>query len=187
MSANNSNENKAAEQPAQAEQPKAAATGDAKNWSEQVKKFALAAVGAVHLTPEDVKTFTKQLVEKGELAKKDGERLIKQFADKVQATVKRDGKAVAAKAEEAAQTVADKAGAAASAFNQENLTEKINSSIERMLHSMNIATRKDLAELGKQLDELDGKVEQLVEAATAAGRQGGARKSTAPTGAGATS
>ena len=176
----------------QSEEPKAAAEGaqtdgakaEHKDWSEQMKKFALAAVGAVNLTPDDVKTFTKRLVEKGEIAKKDGERIIKTFADKVQATVKRDARAVAAKADEAAAAVAEKAG---QAVNQEKLAEKINASIERMLHTMNIATRKDVEDLGKQLDELDKKVEQLVEAATAAtGGRNGARKSHAA-GAGAVS
>jgi poly(hydroxyalkanoate) granule-associated protein len=141
------------------------------DWSEQVKKFAMAAIGAVNLSPDDVKVFTKRLVEKGELAKKDGERIIKQFADKVQATVKREGGKVAEKAEEAKQAVQAAGEKAGATFNQEKLAEKINVSIERMLHGMNIATRKDVEDLGKQLDDLDRKLGELVDAAGAGGRR----------------
>ena len=161
-----------------AEQPEARAA-ESQDWSEQMKKFALAAIGAVNLSQDDVKSFTKRLVEKGELAKKDGERIIKQFTDKVQttaekvqATVKREGGKVADKAEEAKQAVGSIGEKAGAAFNQDKLAERINVSIERMLHTMNIATRKDVEDLGKQLDDLDRKVEQLVDAAGAAGARG---------------
>ncbi len=167
------------DEPKGTEVPGAKDDKDAKDWSEQLKKFAYAAVGAVNLSQDDVKSFVKRLVEKGEIAKKDGEKILKQFADKVQQTVKRDAKTVAEKAEGAVGTVADKAKEVG--LNQEKLAERINNSLERMLHTMNIATRKDVEELGKQLDDLDKKVVQLIESAT-----GRARKPVAqPTGTGA--
>ncbi len=146
-----------------AEAKGAEGAGKEKDWAAELKKFAYGAIGAAHLSPEDVKGFVKTLVETGELAKKDGEKLVKQFAEKVQATVKRESKAAVDKANEAVQAAQEKVQAGVS---QEKLTERINASIERMLHTMNIATRKDVAELGNQLDELDRKVESLIEAAT---------------------
>jgi poly(hydroxyalkanoate) granule-associated protein len=147
------------------------------DWAEQLKKVAYAAIGAANVSPEDVKGFVKRLVEKGEIAKKDGEKILKDFADKVQKTVKRDAKSVVADAKEAVTDAAEKAQ---QQLNQEKLAERINTSIERMLHGMNIATRKDLADLGKQLDELDKKVTELVDAAGSVASRGGSRKQPAP-------
>jgi len=147
---------------------------EAKDWAEQLKKVAYAAAGAVNLSQDDVKSFVKRLVEKGEIARKDGEKILKQVAERVQQTVKRDAKAAADKATEAADAAAEKVNAA---VHQEKLAEKINVWIERMLHTMNIATRKDVEDLSKQLDDLDKKVEQLIETAVASGR---ARKQPAP-------
>ena len=168
----------AAEAPAAAASESKDAKSDAKSWQEQLKKFAYAAVGSVNLSADDMKGVVTKLVEKGEIAKKDGEKLLKTFADKVQATVKRDAKAAKPGAEPAGEAaaaapVAEADKPAAFALTQEKLAEKINGSIEKMLHSMNIATRKDVEELGKQLDELDKKFAQLVEAATV---KGNARK-----------
>ena len=122
---------------------------------------------------DDVKGFVRKLVEKGEIAKKDGEKILKQFAEKVQSTVKRDAKAAADKVEATADAVAEKAQAA---INQERLTEKINASLEKLFHGMNIATRKDVEDLGRQLDDLDKKVGELVEAAQAAAARSGRPK-----------
>jgi polyhydroxyalkanoate synthesis regulator phasin len=129
----------------------------------------------VNLSQDDVKSFVGKLVEKGEIAKKDGEKILKSFADRVQQTVKREPKAKVEEPAPAPVAAADVGAAekAAAALNQEKLAEKINASIERVLHGMNIATRKDVEELSKQLEDLDRKFAHLVETA-AAGR--GARK-----------
>lgn len=183
MSSTQKNDETSKAEGAGAEQGATAGAGkEGKDWASELKKFADAAIGSFNRSQDDVKTFVKKLVEKGEIAKKDGEKIVKQFAEKVQQTVKRDAKTAVTKAEEAVEAATEKATAA---INQEKLAERIHASIERMLHTMNIATRKDVEELGKQLDELDRKVEQLVEAATsAAGVRGGRKASAVPSASG---
>lgn len=156
-----------------------------KDWSDPWKKIAFAALGAVHVSPDEVTGFVKKLVEKGDIARKDGEKIVKGLAERVQKTVGR-ASAVEGKPAEATPAAAEGAAAAGDAAKaeaagaQEKLAEKINLSIERVLHGMNIATRKDVLELGRQLDELDRKLGDLLGAAQASVEKRAARKSPAP-------
>lgn len=129
-------------------------------WAEQIKKFAYATAGAVHISQDDLKTFISKLVEKGELAQKDGKKIVKDLAERVKRTVK-EPKQAALEAKDAAASATQPI-----AESGEKLVERINASIQRVLHGMSIATRQDLAELGRQIDELDRKLGDLVEAST---------------------
>jgi poly(hydroxyalkanoate) granule-associated protein len=123
----------------------------AKDWAEQLKKVAYAAAGAVNVSQEDVKQFVSKLVEKGELAQKDGKKILKDLTDRLKKTVREPRETAA----EVAQPIAESG---------EKLAERINASIQRVLHGMNIATRQDVADLGRQIDELDSKLRDLLEA-----------------------
>jgi len=154
------------------------------------KKFAFAAMGAVNLSPEEVKGFVKRLVEKGEIAKKDGEKIVKSFAERVQktvtraeATVKAEVKPALAAVESLAKAATGDAEKALHAAGQEKLAEKINASIERVLHGMNIATRKDVTELTAQLEQLDRKLGKLLGVAEVVAEKAPARTPAATVGA----
>ncbi len=129
-----------------------AAEARAHDWAEQLKKFAYAAAGVVNVSPEDVRAFVQKLVEKGEIAQKDGKKILKDLTERVKKTVREPREAAA----EVTQPLAESG---------EKLVERINASVQRVLHSMNIATRQDVAELGRQIEELDAKLRQLLESA----------------------
>jgi poly(hydroxyalkanoate) granule-associated protein len=133
---------------------------DAKAWAEQLKKFAFAAAGAVNISQDDVKSFVTKLVEKGEIAQKDGKKIVKELAEKLRKTVKEPAQA-AKEAKEAAVESSEKI-----AESGEKLAERVNASIQRVLHTMNIATRQDVVDLGRQIDELDRKLVEILETVT---------------------
>jgi len=166
------------------ETPKDGAADDkAAAFTDPWKKFAFAAMGAVNLSPEEVTGFVKRLVEKGEIAKKDGEKIVKSFAERVQktvtraeATVKAEVKPALAAVESLAKAATGDAEKALHAAGQEKLAEKINASIERVLHGMNIATRKDVSELTTQLEQLDKKLGKLLGVAEVVAEKAAPRK-----------
>lgn len=140
--------------------PEKKTTEGAKAWAEQLKKFAFAAAGAVNISQDDVKTFVSKLVEKGEIAQHDGKKIVKELAEKLRKTVK-----------EPAQAAKDARDAAIEATHPlqesgEKLAERVNASIQRVLHTMNIATRQDVVDLGRQIDELDRKLVEILETVT---------------------
>jgi poly(hydroxyalkanoate) granule-associated protein len=127
----------------------------ARDWGEQLKKFAYAAAGAVNVSQDDIKSFVQKLVEKGEIAQKDGRKILKDLSDRLRKTVREPRET----AEKVTQPFAESG---------EKIAERINASIQRVLHGMNIATRQDLADLARQIDALDKKLQELVEASGAA-------------------
>ncbi len=130
--------------------PKKDATG---NWAEQIRKIANAAVGAVSLSADDVKGFVEKLVEKGEIAQKEGRKIFKDLSERLKKTVKEPKEA----AREARETAIEA---------EEKIAARINGAIEKILHRMNIATRRDVEDLAVKLDGLDRKLEELVDSAT---------------------
>lgn len=134
-------------------------------WAEQLKKFAFAAAGAVNISQDDVKSFVAKLVEKGEIAQKDGKKIVKELAERLKKTVKEPGQA-AKEAKEAAVEAAQPLTESG-----EKLAERINASIQRVLHTMNIASRQDLVDLGRQIDELDRKLDQVLDTLASKGKK----------------
>jgi poly(hydroxyalkanoate) granule-associated protein len=114
-------------------------------FSELVRKFALASVGAVVLAQEEIEEFVAKLVQKGELAEKDGKTLVKDLLEKRKQRI-----------EAPAQAAVAAAGTGASA-----ITSAIDSTVDKVLHKINVPTKADVDELAKKIDDIDKKLEAL--------------------------
>ncbi len=135
--------------------------GDA-GWAEQLKKVAYGLVGAVNVSPDDVKGVVSKLVEKGEIARKDGEKIFREISNRLKKTVKEPKSAVADVKEELKELRKD------ADAERQRLAKRIEASVERVLHTMNIATRRDVEDLVSKIDELDRKLERIVDVTGAA-------------------
>lgn len=155
------------------EEAQAATSGEALKdltFAEQVKKIALAAAGAVHVSPDDLKGFVSRLVEKGELAQKDGRRIVEDLSERV--------KRVVTQPVETAREARDQAEGALKSFAERlrggqkdkagdagllALSERIHASVERVLGAMSIASAQQVDTLKEQIDELDRKLDAVLE------------------------
>jgi poly(hydroxyalkanoate) granule-associated protein len=98
------------------------------------RKVLLAGIGAVALAQEEVEEFVNRLVERGEIAEKDGRKLINDVMEKRKKQVEEQ---------------VDKA------------EDELDSNIERVLHRMNVPTKKDIDDLSKKITTLTKKVDEL--------------------------
>ncbi|HZU98023.1 MAG TPA: phasin family protein [Planctomycetota bacterium] len=103
------------------------------SFAELVRKMALASVGLAVLAQEEVEEFVGKLVQKGELAEKDGKSLVKDLAEK-----RKQG-------ENGAHAV----------------TTAIDSTVDKVLHKINVPTKGDVEELARKIEEIDKKIEAL--------------------------
>jgi len=108
-------------------------------FADLVRKIALASVGAVVLAQEEIEDFIGKLVQKGELAEKDGKTLVQDLIEKRK------------------QSEPEKAAPHA-------VTSAIDTTVDKVLHKINIPTKSDVEELAKKIDEIDKKIEALVAA-----------------------
>jgi poly(hydroxyalkanoate) granule-associated protein len=105
------------------------------SFADLVRKVALASVGAVVLAQEEIEEFVSKLVQKGELAEKDGKTLVKDLLEK-------------------RKQVADNGTTKA-------VTTAIDTTVDKVLHKINIPTKGDVEELAKKIEEIDKKIEAL--------------------------
>lgn len=107
-------------------------------YTQQVKRFLLASVGAVVLAQEEIEEFVNRLVEKGEIGVKDGKKLIEE-------TFK--------KRREQAKDGIDK------------VEKQIDDRVIQILDKMNVATKKDVDDIQKTLEKLVGQMEKATKGA----------------------
>ena len=101
---------------------------------ELVRKIALASVGAVVVAQEEVETFINKLIERGEIAERDGRTLISDLVEK---------------RKQATQKTIDQAGT------------QVDSTIERVLHRVNIPTKGDIEELTRKIDAMNRRLDEF--------------------------
>jgi poly(hydroxyalkanoate) granule-associated protein len=118
----------------------AAETAKKEAFGELVRKFALASVGAVVLAQEEIEEFVSKLVQKGELAEKDGKSLVKDILEK-------------------RKQKTSEALALSSPAN--GITSAIDSTVDKVLHKINVPTKADVEELAKKIEDIDRKLEAL--------------------------
>jgi poly(hydroxyalkanoate) granule-associated protein len=103
------------------------------SFTDLVRKMALASVGLAVLAQEEVEDFVGKLVQRGELAEKDGKNLVKDLAEK-----RKQGE------------------------NGTNaVTSAIDSTVDKVLHRINVPTKGDVEELARKIEEIDKKIEAL--------------------------
>ena len=118
--------------------------GDARkaaSFADLVRKVALASVGAVVLAQEEIEEFVGKLVQKGELAEKDGKTLVKDLMEK--------------------RAQRDNGGMAPTPGASAAVTSAIDTTVDKVLHRINIPTKTDVEELARKMEELDKKIEAL--------------------------
>jgi poly(hydroxyalkanoate) granule-associated protein len=121
----------------------------AASFADLIRKVALASVGAMVVAQEEIEEFVGKLVQKGELAEKDGKTLVKDLMEK--RAQRENGSAAPA---------AFGAGAAA-------VTSAIDTTVDKVLHKINIPTKTDVEELARKMEALDKKIEELAARRTA--------------------
>jgi len=109
------------------------------SFTDLVRKVALASVGAVVLAQEELEDFVGKLVQKGELAEKDGKTLVSDLIEKRKENGSRGENGNAARA----------------------VTSAIDTTVDKVLHKINIPTKGDVEELAKKIEEIDKKIEAL--------------------------
>jgi poly(hydroxyalkanoate) granule-associated protein len=102
-------------------------------FADLVRKVALASVGAVVVAQEEIEDFVGKLVQKGELAEKDGKSLVKDLMERRKAAEVPVGA----------------------------VTSAIDSTVDKVLHKINVPTKNDVEELARKIDEIDKKIEAL--------------------------
>jgi poly(hydroxyalkanoate) granule-associated protein len=118
----------------------------AASFADLIRKVALASVGAVVVAQEEIEEFVGKLVQKGELAEKDGKTLVKDLMEK---RAQRDN------------GVAGSPGATAI------VTSAIDTTVDKVLHKINVPTKTDVEELARKIEEIDKKIEALAARRTA--------------------
>ena len=108
---------------------------ETENWAEQVRKIALASMGAMAMAQDEFEKFVNKLIERGELAEQEGRSWIKEFLSKGRQQTK-----------EAVDAI------------EENSLENF----EKILQKLNIPTKKDFNKLADKLEELSQRVNKLV-------------------------
>ena len=98
------------------------------------RKVLLAGIGAMALAQEEIEDFVNRLVERGEIAEKDGRKLINDVMERRKSQV---------------EDQVDKA------------EDTLDSRIERVLHRMNVPSKKDIDDLGAKISTLTKKVDEL--------------------------
>jgi polyhydroxyalkanoate synthesis regulator phasin len=142
----------------------AAASADAgteRAFAENLKKLALAATSAVKVSQDDVKSLVTKLVEKGELAQQDARKIVTDVGD----WVKKTATDPVGRAREAAGQLfkgREEEAAEQGEATGEQLAERIQGSIERVLRAMHIASRSDLDDLKSSIEKLDEKLDELL-------------------------
>lgn len=120
--------------------------GDAKkaaSFADLIRKVALASVGAMVVAQEEIEEFVTKLVQKGELAEKDGKTLVKDLLEKR----KQNGTASHDNGVPSAATAA--------------VTSAIDTTVDKVLHKINVPTKTDVEELARKIEEIDKKIEAL--------------------------
>ena len=114
--------------------------GDRKaaSFADLIRKVALASVGAMVVAQEEMEEFVAKLVQKGELAEKDGKTLVKDLMEK---RAQRDNGAL---------------GPGAGI-----VTSAIDTTVDKVLHKINVPTKTDVEELARKIEEIDKKIEAL--------------------------
>jgi polyhydroxyalkanoate synthesis regulator phasin len=155
------------DRPAGASAPASPESKD-RGFAELVKRIALGAAEAVHVSPDDLKGFVTRLVEKGELAQQDGKRIVQEFGERLRRVVREPVTSARGAAEEASgaiKTLADKLARREPPTEDQvgALIERVNASVERVLGAMHIATAKQVEGLRDKIDTLDKRLAEIAE------------------------
>ncbi len=111
------------------------------NWSSQVRKVLLAAVGAVVLAQEEIEDFVEKLVKRGEMAEKDGKKLLDDILARRRKQVQKVSKNVA------------ELGT--------GLGSGVSEGIETVLHKVKLVSKRDVDQLSEKIDTLADVVDKL--------------------------
>lgn len=110
-------------------------------FNKQVRKVALAGIGAVSLARQEVDGFVKKLIQRGQLAEKEGRSLLKDI-EKKWTKVRKSGKTKGKKA-------------------KARLELNLDGRIDKILNRLHLPTKKDIDKLNKRIEQLTIKLEKL--------------------------
>lgn len=111
------------------------------HMTELVHKAFLAGLGGISLAHEEVEKFVKRAIERGEVSEKEGKKLARELIEKT----KKKGDASAKKSK---------------------LSQKVKSAFPKLNLKIELPSKKDFEELNSQINELNKKVDQLLQRKT---------------------
>lgn len=120
-----------------------ATNADASAVTESFRKLLLAGIGAVAVTYDEADKLTRRLVERGELAQKDGEKLLKEMTNRMTPPAAQQQGVQGATAPDAPTS--------------------LEASVERLLSSMSVPSKRDIDELSARIAQLTARVEELAQ------------------------
>lgn len=98
------------------------------------RNVLLASIGAVALAQDELEAIVNKLVERGEIAEKDGRKLVKDLVERRK------------------QKVESSRG---------DIGDEMEKRIERVLHRLNVPTKRDIEALDRKIAMLSEKVDEL--------------------------
>lgn len=98
------------------------------------RNVLLASIGAVALAQDELEEIVDRLVDRGELAEKDGRKLLKDLVERRKQKTERS---------------------------RSELGEDLERRIEKVMHRLNVPTKRDIDELSRKLAILSEKVDDL--------------------------
>ncbi len=107
------------------------------NFVDMAHRVLLASIGAVAISQEEIGAFVSRLVERGEIAEKDGRTMISDIVERRR---------------EATSKLTSRA------------SNELDARIESVFDRLNIPTKNDVEKLGRKINSLSRKVDQLKKA-----------------------
>lgn len=136
-------------------------------WTGQIRRVLLAGVGVAFLAKDEVKDLVDRLVEKGETAERDGRKLVSGLLSQPSRGLTENGRRVfdllGRRTRGLSRNVASGLATAKGVTKglAGDLQSKLNTRVERVLHTMNLVSKGDVDDLNSKIDRLARKLDRL--------------------------
>lgn len=107
---------------------------EARFFIDAARNVLLASIGAVALAQDELEDIVNKLVDRGEIAEKDGRKMMKDLVERRKQKVE---------------------------SSRSDIGDELEDRIEKVLHRLNVPTRRDVAEINRKLAVLSEKVDDL--------------------------
>lgn len=107
---------------------------EARFFIDAARNVLLASIGAVALAQDELEDIVNKLVDRGEIAEKDGRKMMKDLVERRKQKVE---------------------------SSRSDIGDELEDRIEKVLHRLNVPTRRDVEEINRKLAVLSEKVDDL--------------------------
>ena len=107
---------------------------EARFFIDAARNVLLASIGAVALAQDELEDIVNKLVDRGEIAEKDGRKMMKDLVERRKQKVE---------------------------SSRSDIGDELEDRIEKVLHRLNVPTRRDVEEINRKLVGLSEKIDDL--------------------------